>query len=613
MQFWLDIWDATYSTKVGNRLRPISASYRRKLDEAGTGRASFVIEPRSLSIIQAQRIVEIWLSDTKLVYHEASTSFRKEPESRKLGAFVIEEIVPDTKARTISVSGPGVMSKLIDAITLPGLAFENQSVATVLEDLSALAGWTVDADAALSSQFISVRFAGENVLRALSVVAESQGVHIRESSTNEQLEAGAFGDVGSYAEYMKGDVSESAFVKDSPMIIQFADVREYSAGVVNKVYVYGGGDGDAALTMELAAPYRSFIDSEIVNGRTHYFISDPASISLYGEKTRRLDIKRISPTDPSDAAEISAAIALADAGKAWLDRNSLPYEGLFLMLRNVNGSILTGDKIHIRYKEVINLMGVPFQERDIDDDYWVMAVEESVSPQGLDVNVDVANLDRYETTASNIVVGMVDSINVQNVNIQPYPAPYYWPTAKAPIDTNIGYESSFVVSTQAVRLNQATAYIFRSSWTGVQGAADGTHRHRVAISTGTNVPLSGMSGRVMTAATFADSPHSIVVPNASDDDIYVEEYAGEHVHPFGSVSQDDELPKNVTLTIDGVEVATGLFPDGNGEDYVAVDITEQLKAGTLRGFHEIGVTCNDGRGDIYTVIFIDIDVSRVRS
>jgi hypothetical protein len=619
MQFWVDIWDANYAARVGNRLRPISASYQRKLDEAGVGRATFAIDPRSLTILDVRRIAEVWLSDTKLEWDEASTSYKRVPYKRKLGAFVIEAIAPNPKQRTITITGAGVMSKLINAIALPGLAFENETVTTVMSDLAALAGWTVDAELALDDLDISVRFAGENVLRGLSVVAETQGVHIRESATNQVIEAGYFGDVNSYSEFMKGDAAEAAFRKDAPMMIVFADIREQSAGVANKVYVYTGGDGDAAGTLELSD--RAFVDSETANGRTHYFIQDSASISLYGEIARRLDIKRISPTSPSDAAEVFAANAGADAGKAWLDRNSLPYELLFLQLGNVNQTIYPGDKMHIRYQDVINLMGVPFQERNIDDDYWVMSVEENISAGGLEVSVDVANLDRYQANASNIVVGMVDSINVQNVNIQPYPAPYYWSTHKAPIDTTIGYEAAFVVNEQTIRLNQAIVYIFRSVWKAISGVAEagGNHYHLMFSTEGTNIALAGLSGRVM-SALMSDldpgNPHTVVIPNASNDDMYTGGASGTHSHDFAftEVSEDDaeNLLSDVTLTLDGDEHSTGLFPEGNTEPYVAVDITEALKDGTLRGFHDIEVSCGAGRGDIYLAIFLDVDISRVR-
>jgi hypothetical protein len=617
MQAWIDIWDANYSQRVGNRLRPIMASYKRKLDEAGMGRATFAIDPRALSIIDVRRIAEVWLSDTKLEWDSGSTSYKKVPYSRMIGAFVIEDVSPNPNERTITIRGAGVMSKLIDTIALPGLAFENETVANVLSELAALAGWTVDADPALSSQFISLRFAGENVLRALAAVVESQGIHMRESAVVQEIQAGAFGTVNSHAEYMKGDAGESAFRKDAPMMIRSADIRETSADVVNKVYVYGGGDGDAALTMALSE--RSFVDSEELNGRRHYFIADGASMSAYGVIARRLDIKRISSTSPSDAAEIYAANALADGGKAWLERNSFPYELLKLRVQNVNETIAPGDKVHVTYKEVINLLGVPYQERDIDEPYWIMAVEESISSQGLEVGLEVANLDRYERNASDIVVGMVDSINVQNINIQPYPAPSYWSAPAAPIDTATPYNVQFAVNQQAVRLNQAIAYIFRRSWTAISGIADagGDHRHTVFLSAGTNVSLAGMMGRVMEARKPDLTLHACVIPNAADADILTEASSGTHTHAFefDSVQTDDaaNLLEEVTLKIDNNVVSAGLFATGSTEDYAEVDITDALKAGVLRGFHELEISCATGRGDIYAIIFIDIDVSRVRS
>lgn len=624
MQVWVNIYDPTYTNIVANRLRPIRASYKRKLDEAGLGRATFAIDPRALAEVRVRRVLEVWLSDVKLEYQQGSVSWEKHPASRKLGAFVIESVTPDVKSRTITVRGPGFMSKLIDKITLPGLAFEDETVADVLDDLAALAGWTVNSEVALSSVNISVRFAGDNVLRALRFIAEAQGLHLRESvTTAKEIDAGYFGDTNSHAMFIKGDSGEMALRRDAPMLITNANITEESSDVVNKVFCYGGGDGDAALTMELAAASRAFVDSESANGRTHYFIADSGSIAFYGEIARRLDVKRINPTDATDAALLEASKAVADAGKAWLDRHSVPYESLGLSVQNVNATVNPGDKVHVTYQDVINLYGVPYQERDIDEPYWVMAVEEQVSDTGLEVNLEVANIDRYSESAAEIIVGMVDSIEVQNVNIQPYPAPYYFPAGVHPIDDSTGYASSFIVSTQAVRLNSAKAYIFRSSWTAVSGvaAAGGDHRHRMFTylqdEAGDASALSLTRYRANAGPPFNTNLQLITAYLGTTADIYTDGSSDTHTHgfDFNAVDTDDpaNLLEDVTLSIDGSEVSTGLFPDGNTDDFAEVDITAALNnAATLRGVHTIEVECGEGRGDIYCVLFIDVDVSRVR-
>lgn len=623
MQVWVNIYDPTYTTIVANRLRPIRASYKRKMDEAGIGRATFAIDPRALAEVSVRRVVEIWLSDVKLTWD--GSNYNKTPYSRMLGAFVIESVSPDPQSRTITVRGPGYMSKLIDKITLPGLAYENETVADVLDDLASLAGWTVSSEAALSSINISVRFAGDNVLRAMRFIAEAQGIHIRESTdTAKEIDAGYFGDVNSHAIWVKGDSAEMAFRKDAPMIISSANITEESSDVVNKCFVYGGGDGDAALTMELATGSRGFIDSETANGRTHYFTADSGSISLYGEIARRLDVKRINPTDATDAALTYASIAVADAGKAWLDRHAYPYESLGLSVQNVNETINPGDKCHITYQDVINLLGVPYQERDIDTPYYVISVEESVSAGGLECNLEVANIDRYEESAAEIIVGMVDSIEVQNVNIQPYPAPYYFPAGVAPIDTSTGYQSQFIVNTQTVRLNSAKAYIFRSSWTAVAGvaAAGGNHRHKIA-SLQSAAPFNGAALSNVTmqfsSTNSVGSPayFTTAIAMSVAADMYTEGDSSTHTHDteFNAVQVDDgaNLLEDVTLKIDGDTISTGIFPMGNTDDYAEIDITDALQgASSLRGVHTIEVECGTGRGDIYCVLFIDVDVSRVR-
>jgi hypothetical protein len=80
------------------------------------------------------------------------------------------------------------------------------------------------------------------------------------------------------------------------------------------------------------------------------------------------------------------------------------------------------------------------------------------------------------------------------------------------------------------------------------------------------------------------------------------------------VQKDTQKPQGVTLKVNGVTVATGLFPNPTGSDIAEVDITTEVlnKAGGFRTWHNIELSAALGRGDVSVVFFIDVEVGTVR-
>lgn len=611
MRIWVDVYNPTYTTKQGSGpIVPLSAGFMRKLDEAGNGTATFAIDPRALTVLRPRHVIEIWLSELR---QDAQVV-------RMLGAFIIDTIRPNDKERTITVKGPGVMLKLIDKITLPGLAFEAEQVGDVFDDLAALAGWTVSSSGL--TDLISVRFAGENVLKGLAVVAESQGIHFRMGSSSQTIEAGAFGTNPSNHEihYIEGDAAEIPFRTDTPMVLTAAEVIEESAEVVNWILPMGGGEGDAALTLEESD--RSFVESISLNGRTHYIVSDAASIAEFGQIERRINFKRLAPTDSTDAAVLSASNALADATYEWLQRHKDTYEQLRIRIANVTDEIKPGQKIRVVYQGVLNRGGIPYKWRDINADYWVLSVEESVSSQGVEVKLDIANIDRYKTDGASIVVGMMDAVNVEQVSAIPYPATYSWGPFQQPIDTDTDVDFQFPVFDNTVKLNSVKMYVIRSVWTAVAGtaAAGGNHNHRIATYVGST---SGVTLQSIYNMRNADggSVAAVVLYNTSFPELWTESSSGTHGHDteFSEVQQDTDKPSDLDITVNSQSVVTGLFPDDGGDEYInadiaVVDITDAVKSvADVRTWHNVNISCGTDRGDIAVVFLIDVDISKVRT
>ena len=623
MRIWLDIYDPTYTNKLGDG--PIfvrGANVRRGLDETGSGSADLNgVDPRVIALLSPRRICEIWS-------HEDGFS------KRLLGSFVIEgdNYTLASGTRTRGVSGRSSMVALANKIVLPGLRYEQQTVATVVDSLCALAGWTADVGASFASELISVQFGGgETVLRALQVIAEIKGVHLREDeNTANQIEMDVFGsDAGVWIEYIEGDGGEIHRRSTSPLLVEQLTVNEESADIFNYALGFAGGSGDAAIDLGLST--RSFVDSVVANGRTHYIIKDNASIAQYGQIERRVDAKRIVPTATTDSALQYAANAAADAIKAKLDRHSQPQEILTVSLRNVRQTVQVGDKIHLTYQGMTNKNNVPYVYRDIDADYWVMRATEVVRPDGIVLQLVITNIDRYQADAAGVLVGMVDKINAQEVDVQPYPTNYPWGPFQQPIDTSTSVTFKFPIFDNVLRLNSVTAYIIRDNWTAVAGVAQdgGDHRHLMMELVGVvgtpppNADWTYYQTKDGSSDTSNDKTIQIpVVVPANATDLWTFEGSGDHTHDteFSAVQQDNLKPSDLDITVNGVSVATGLFPDDGGDEYVdtdivEIDITDEVlnKAGGFRAWHTMVIDCGADRGDISVVFLIDVDISKVRT
>jgi hypothetical protein len=272
-----------------------------------------------------------------------------------------------------------------------------------------------------------------------------------------------------------------------------------------------------------------------------------------------------------------------------------------------------------------------------NDDFWVMSVTQNIGANGEQLQLEISNVDRYQQNAAEIIVGMVESIEINNIGVQPYPQQRSW-NHKAPIDESTPVEFSFRIFDDVLRLVAVKAFIYRSVWTAVAGTADdsGDHKHKVAthVTTDTtNAPCAVDAGThvgnaVLVQAEYRyaidDNPASsstfsmnIVVGDGSQDDWYTEGNSGTHTHPteFSGVQQDTLLPEDCSLVVNGELVSSTLFPEPTGNDYEEIDITDEVlnKVGGFRGWHDITIDCGTNRGDLTVTLYIDCEVGTVRA
>lgn len=639
MRIWAVVYNPAYSLVLSDG--PIfleSVSVTRSLDRLTRLNAPIAgNDLRAIQYISARNIVEIYVQSVTPAHLPAVAA-------RLVGSFVVDNldlsIAPNGTVKR-SIQGTGTMLQLKDTLTLPGLAYDDATIEDIFNDtngLATLAGWTADVEAGIAANTTSVRFDGTSIFKSMQSVTEIQGLHLRHTAGT-VVEVGQFGTANGYVlQYVEGDTGGLDNYDSMNLLIESMDIIEDAAGdFYNYILLYGAGQGDARL--DLSKSTRSGIVTVNDGARDHYILKDDASIATYGTIQRMVQIKKLAPVGTSEQQQINAANALYDGGYENLQRHKEPLTKYRVTFRNLppDVTIQTGDKLRVIYDGVVHKDGLtaPYKWLTVNDDFWVMSVTENIGANGVQIQAEIANVDRYQQSAAEIIVGMVESIEVNNIGVQPYPNRRQWGPYQRPVDTSTSLTGKFRIHDDVLKLIAVTALIERSEWTAVAGtaAAGGNHKHKVAthITTSTtNIPCAVDAGthvgnailpqaqyRYSTSNTIPGTTFNmnIAIGSGSQADWYTEGTSDTHTHDvaFAEVQQDTVKPEDCTLTVNGDVISNTLFPTQGSDDQVEIDITDAVlnKVGGFRGFHDIEVSCATERGDLSVTIYFDVEVSTV--
>jgi hypothetical protein len=636
MRIWAVVFNATYSLVVSDG--PIyleSVSITRSLDRLTRLNAPVAgNDIRALQHITARNILEIYCQPTP-------PAELAPVAARLLGAFIIDKLDVSITGAAIkrSIQGTGVMLALKDKLTLPGLTYDDATIEDIFNaanGLATLAAWTADVEAGIAGNQTSVRFDGTNVFKSMQAVTEIQGLHLRHT-LGTVVEVGAFGTANGYRlEYIEGDTGPNNDYDTMPLLIESMEIIEEAAGdFYNFVLGFGAGQGDARLTLEKST--RPGIITVNDGSRDHYVVKDDASIAVYGQIERMVQIKKLAPVGTSEPQQVNAANALFDGLYENLQRHKEPQTRYRATVRNVQTTIQPGDKLRVIYQGAVwkDGLSAPYKWADINDDFWIMSVSETVGANGVQLQLEISNVDTYNTNAAEIIVGMVDSIEVNNIGVQPYPQQRTW-NHKAPIDEATPIDFSFRIFDDVLRLVAVKAFIYRSVWTAVASSAlDGgsevnldipDHRHLVIGGINSvSAPTLWMGGTMEATEGGADAKAVIVgrVNETVPTELWTFSAGGggsfqlpdhSHATEFSEVQQDSVLPEDCSLVVNGELVSSALFPESTGNDYEEIDITEEVlnKVGGWRGWHDINIDCGTNRGDLTVTLYIDVEVGTVR-
>ena len=410
MQIWCNAVDSNWETVGDGPVIVQSVSVRRQLDGAGNITMSLPLTQRAHTLMVADRRFIVYLEQNEGVRTFARGIVREAELNRSDGG------------RALEISAIDDLDELRRYSTWLNRIYDQQSIGTIASALAALAGWTATVDDDYTDELVDARFDGASVLKALQALAENNGLHLRAGTTTRSVEIGAFGGDAVVRLTNAPGVPYEAYDDDSVAYLGNISRSIDSDDLVNRLIPIGGGEGEAALTLESSTrstPYT--IQSTTIDGKTVYYLEDSASVLTYGVSEHVGSFKDIQPLANSSPSLIYAANALYDAAVAWLALRKDPLTTYDCDARKLKRLLRPGDTVHLQYLDVIEGDDGPFTVADVNEPLMLMAVSESATPNGITNTLSLHSVARYKRTAAEIIVAAIEDISLRNLKPQTYP------------------------------------------------------------------------------------------------------------------------------------------------------------------------------------------------
>lgn len=507
-------------------------------------------------------------------------------------------------------------------------------------------GWTQGSvDAGLGN--IVVAFQGQSVMQALIALTKRLKTHFREGTTIRTLDFGVFGADSGFrltdAVVGSSDLAANAVTG----IIEAIDQVSAGDEIINKVIPLGAGIGLSQLNLAKAtrvAPYTIQTGTN-VDGSLYYFLADATSIAAHGTFPKILPFWDVNPLSNSDADIVNAANALYDKANAYLQWYKDDHFVYNVTARQVP-AVKLGDKIRLAYRGVVTQNGSPYAWVDLNALYWVMEREDIYAENGdHSTRLLLSNLGRRALDDTEIVVGALQDIQVQQTFVQPYLGRESYVfyeeidsthpvTCPIDIDNGVLYLNSCRLRLQTRTLRATT--LAASSGGGQTTSAGGGqtssssggatptssansigHNHSISVAgdgqLGTSVWINfGSLHKLSPADLFLTSmatdfhTHTVTVPAHTHTVSNHSHTVGNHTHGITyGIFDDTAYPVNIRIAIDGTDYTAALggpWAAGGGSINVVLDITAQLIATSVRSLHSVVFTCGSGQGRIVATV-----------
>ena len=420
------------------RLNPFvtNLSYKKVLDQYGDFSFDYPLGDSKVDNLTKRREIQIFYNET-LLYSGFITN-------------ISDSISSPSPVRTIQ--GVGLMEEFANEVTVPNILYVNEPYTDILDPtyvktLVRPTTWSTVVEP--TAEDLSYLFSLQSSLKTFSIINRQLGYHFRyigTSGTPRRLEFGVFGS-DSGVRVRKKPIDRNSITDDYLVIEENGLTQiEDSLNVINYIYPVGGGGGNGLnqLTLRDTDPlivdpsYPVNIDPEIPNtdadypagvysntktgpnNNTCYYMSDPASIAVYGTIKRSVVFNDLFPnssnkTSYSDADRQIAANELYKAAKQYLIDNKDAQVSYSLSALGNAPSLNVGDKINLKFKGEINRIDETETSRvfaNIDEDLFVVSMQVEILQGDMKrYTLEVSNLPKLVKSDSDVVGSIVETVN----------------------------------------------------------------------------------------------------------------------------------------------------------------------------------------------------------
>lgn len=398
MRTWVEVWDAMQTTCYGI-VNLATATVNRRLDGAGSMDIASAIGDPAGTILHAGRWVHLYTNypngQKRLVDRGVLQKYKLSIGASPKGSW--------------QCSDASVAFKQVS--TYRGLTYISQTVESVIRDLIArVDGWTVLFDNAVTDLYTTQRFDGVSVLKAISKVADTHGLHWMIVPGHNQIRFGALGgDVQlRISNAPVGDVGLSTNSNLALMDSLTQTVNQ--ADMITRIEPISG-PADGALTLQFATkttPYE--IRTMSKNGRTVYYLEDDAAVAEYGVIEEVLAPKSLLVPVSNTSFE-DVANTLYDWGATQLRRRSQPQRVYDGKITKIPKSIMPGDQVRVDYDGTIYQIDGAATYANVHEVLWVLKVTETYTDTGMTAALQVSNVDEEPADAVNVLANTVINAN----------------------------------------------------------------------------------------------------------------------------------------------------------------------------------------------------------
>jgi hypothetical protein len=244
---------------------------------------------------------------------------------------------------------------------------------------------------------------GETYLEILTKINEQTGENFREGD----------GNGGREIEWLRNDIDDSDFLlvtdpndvnppanDEIAYIASFEDAYD-AHEIMTRVYVPGAGNGDEIITMantDRVVPAGYTLDPDGL------YLEKDSAITAFGRIDGYFTLPDVGSPDEPGSNAIDASNALFDAGKAALDKYSVPYRGYRLSVTGLSRVIDVGTEINILYRRVANGAAVWM----VQGTFTVLETTNEVNANGLFTSgLMIANVTRFPVSDGMLVANQL--------------------------------------------------------------------------------------------------------------------------------------------------------------------------------------------------------------